>query len=394
MSVSAARRPAPAALEGAAALAFLLLVATLPTAIAPMGIATALCAALTLAVWAARRGGWVHTAVDWAALGWLAALVVVALCAEDRAASLVRIRKGLMPALVGVAAFHAATRARGARAVAVLLAVSAAVAVFGTGVWVAHGGGMAARARGLAGHYMTFGGQLMLELAVAAGIVLGTRDRRWRLAALAVSAVLLAALGATFTRSAWIGLVVALAVMVALTRARWLIALPTVVVLAVLFAPGPWHARLTGVFDPANAANSQRVFMWQAGWRMFLDHPLTGLGLQDLHAAYDRYRSPLSTERAGHLHNVFVQIAATMGIVGLAAFTWLYTALMRTAARGLRAGLRGGGLGAGVQLGVTAALAGFLAAGLFEWNFGDEELLYPLFTLVGIAWAAKDWDVP
>jgi len=42
----------------AAALAFLLLVATLPTSIAPMGIAVALCVALTAVVWTLRRGGW------------------------------------------------------------------------------------------------------------------------------------------------------------------------------------------------------------------------------------------------------------------------------------------------------------------------------------------------
>jgi hypothetical protein len=41
---------------------------------------------------------------------------------------------------------------------------------------------------------------------------------------------------------------------------------------------------------------------------------------------------------------------------------------------------------------VTAALVGFLVAGAFEWNFGDEELLYHLYALVGFAWAAGQWD--
>jgi len=94
--------------------------------------------------------------------------------------------------------------------------------------------------------------------------------------------------------------------------------------------------------------------------------------------------------------------------VGLAAFAWLVTSLVRTAWgglgswRGLAARLRGAGgaggsappddgLASGVRLGVTAALAGFLVAGLFEWNFGDEELLYQLYTLVGIAWASRAW---
>ncbi len=383
---------APAALEHAAAAAFVLMMVALPTGIAPMGITTALCVALTLALWIQRRGGWVSTPVDRAALGWMAARIVVALCALDRAASLARLGKGLMPALVGFAAYHATRRERGTRAIAVLLAVSAGVALFGVAAWVREGASFGARARGLSGHWMTFGGQLLLEMSLAAGIALAARDRRWRLGALAVFAVCLVALGVTFTRSAWIGLVVALAVMLGLTRARWLAALAAAVAAAVWLAPGAWHARLVSVFDPANPWNQQRVLMWQAGLHMFRDHPLTGLGLQDLMTAYDRYRLPLATERVGHLHNVWVQIAASMGVVGLAAFVWLYAALVRTAGRGLRAQLRGGGLAAGVRLGVVAGLIGFLAAGTFEWNFGDEELLYPLFTLVGIAWAARGWD--
>ena len=81
-----------------------------------------------------------------------------------------------------------------------------------------------------------------------------------------------------------------------------------------------------------------------------------------------------------------------MGLAGLAAFAWLVIGLFRAATRDLAPARRAGGLAAGMRLGVAAALAGFLVAGLFEWNFGDEELLYLLFTLVGLAWAARGWE--
>ena len=171
-----------------------------------------------------------------------------------------------------------------------------------------------------------------------------------------------------------------------------LAALAVAAVAVWFLAPGSFGERLRSMFDPANKWNAERVHMWDAGLRMFRDHPLTGVGLQDLHALYDRYRAPGAVERVGHLHNVIVQIAATMGVVGLAAFTWLYGSLVSTAAAGLRPLLARRGLAAGLKLGVVAALAGFLVAGFFEWNFGDEELLYPLFTLVGLAWAATGWD--
>jgi O-antigen ligase len=129
--------------------------------------------------------------------------------------------------------------------------------------------------------------------------------------------------------------------------------------------------------------------MWQAGARMFLDRPLTGVGLQDLKAEYPRYRPEGAKESPGHLHSVPVQIAATMGTFGLCAFLWLYGSLLVAAATGLRRDLAAGGLEAGLRLGVLGALAGFAVSGLFEWNFGDEELLYLLFIVTGLAWSAR-----
>ena len=44
-----------------------------------------------------------------------------------------------------------------------------------------------------------------------------------------------------------------------------------------------------------------------------------------------------------------------------------------------------------MRLGALGGLAGFLMAGSFEWNFGDEELLFLLYVIAGIAWAARNW---
>ena len=370
----------------------MLLALALPWTIAPMSIAAIACAALTLA-WCLRgpRGPWRPTPVDLPALGWLAALVLSAAFAADPAASFARLGKGLFPALVPLAAFHATRRREGGRALALLLASSALASLFGLVVFIAHGASMAARARGPVGHYMTFAGQLLLFVSLATAIALLARERRWRIGGLLASLLGAAALAGTFTRSSWLGLFAALATMLAAARPRWLPALLAAAVAVTALAPAAYRARLLSAFDPHHHDNLQRTFMWEAGARMFLDHPITGVGLQDLHPLYNRYRRPAATERAGHLHNVYVQIAATMGTVGLAAFVWLYWALLRSAARGLRPMLRARGLAAAVRLGVLAGLVGFLVAGLFEWNFGDEELLYPLYVLAGIAWAARDW---
>jgi O-antigen ligase len=110
-----------------------------------------------------------------------------------------------------------------------------------------------------------------------------------------------------------------------------------------------------------------------------------------LRAIYPRYRTPGAAEIPGHLHSNLVQIAATMGVPGLLAFAALFVSLFVAALAGLRSALARDDLAAGIKLGVIGGLAGFLVAGSFEWNFGDEELLYLLYVLVGIAWAARLW---
>ena len=377
----------------------LLFMVTLTTGIAPMGIATGLLAFVTLLAFIpGSRPAWPRTPVLWPMLGWLAAMALASTFALDPQASWPRLSKAIMPLIVPIVAIQARDTRTGRRALAAYLVATGLVAVFGLGVWVQHGASFESRARGLSGHYMTFAGQLLLEIPVALAIAFNTHARRWRVGALVAAGLACLALAATFTRSAWLGLFTSCVVLLGTLWVPGLVLLALCAAAAWWLAPGAWGARLHSITDPHNLWNQQRVYMWDAGLRMFRDHPLTGVGLQDLHALYDQYRAPEATERAGHLHNAYVQIAATMGLVGLAAFAWLYSALLRTAWstlgmwQGFTRRVRANGLAAAVPLGVTAALVGFLVAGAFEWNFGDEELLYHLYALVGFAWAAGQWD--
>lgn len=376
-----------------AAIAFLLLVLVLPWTIAPMSIATGICAALTLWAWLRNRGRGIRaTPLAAPAVAWMIALLLAAAFAENPAASWPRITKGLFPLLAVLAAWHAAAPRTGRRATAAWMVSAAFAAIFGLVFFLLRGEGFEARARGAVGHYMTFAGQLLLTTMIAAGIVLATRSGKWRALALVTGLLGALALGATYTRSAWLGAAVGLAVMTARARPRWLPAMALAIVAVALLAPASFRDRLASAFDPSHPTNVERTHMWDAGLRMFRDHPLTGVGLQDLRPVYERYRAPEAKEAAGHLHSVPIHVAATMGVIGLLAWLWLCGALVFCAARDLGASLRARGVAGGLRLGVLGALAAFFVAGLFEWNLGDEELLYPLYTLAGLAWAARRWD--
>jgi len=384
------------ALERGAALSFLLLAAALPWSIAPMSIAVALSGALTLACWW-RPGGvrWMRTPVDLAAIVWLAALAIAALTAEDPGGSVQRVTKGFLLAIVPLAAYHGRDPKLARRAIAVLLVSAAAATVFALVKFALQGGAFPVRVRGAVGHPLTYGGQAMLLAILAGALVLRSRDRRWIAGSCALLALLAPALLGSYTRSAWIGTLVGFGVLIGFTRARWLPALLGAVLVLVLVMPGGYRERALSVFHPHSVWNRERIILWDAGWRMFRDHPVTGVGLEDLKPWVARYRSPEAHEPPhGHMHNVYLQVLVTMGVIGFAAFVFLVTALWRTAARRIRVDARAGdadSFGMALRIAAVAALAGFLVAGLFEWNFGDEELLDFLFTLIGLAWAASAW---
>jgi len=388
------RGPAPEGdpLARAASWSFVLFAAAAPIAMAPMSIAGGLCGALTLVAWLRRSGPpRVRTPLDLPAVLWLGAMGLSTLLALDRAASAASLGKGLIPFVAGLAAWHALDRRRGAAAVIALLAAASVASLIGWAGFLAAGGRYPSRAIGLTGSWMTFGLQLLLVVSLACGIGITARDRAWRLGAAAAALAGMAGLASSFTRSAWLGLAAALAVMLGLRRPRSLLVLAVVAAVAYVALPGEFGDRLRSAFDPAHGANRERVLMWDAGVRAFRDHPMTGVGLQNLTTLLEGYRSPQAAEHPAHVHNSYLHVALATGVVGLLAFLALCGALVVTCAAGAPDLRRGRGLGAGVRLGVTAGVAGFLLAALFDHAFGDEQLLFLLFTLVGIAYAARGW---
>ncbi len=380
-------------LARAAGWSFVLFAAAMPLAMAPMNVAGGLCVALTLAVWLTRPGPRrVRTPLDLPAVAWLAAMGLSTLLALDRAASAASLGKGLIPFVAAFAAWHALERRRGAAAVAALLVAGSVASLIGCAGFIAAGGRYPVRAIGLTGSWMTFGLQLLLLVSLAWGIAITARGRAWRLGAVAAALAGMAGLAASFTRSAWLGLAAALAVLLGLRRPRLLMVLALVAALAYVALPGDFGERLRSAFDPAHEANRERMLMWEAGGRAFRDHPISGVGLQNLTTLLEGYRSPQATERPAHVHNSYLHVALGTGVVGFLAFLTLCVALVVTCAAGPPGLRRASGLGAGVRLGVTAGASGFLLAALFDHAFADEQLLFLLFTLAGLAFAAREWD--
>jgi O-antigen ligase len=258
-------------------------------------------------------------------------------------------------------------------------AASAAIGIFEFGIL--HFDGLGRRPQGTLGHYMTYSGLLMLVICVAlARLLFSRRERTW--AALVMPA-LLVAVAVTLSRNAWVGACVAAALLFTLKDFRLLAVLPVVAAVFFGIAPTTMQARLLSIFDKNDLTNRDRVAMMREGRHMIRNHPLVGVGPNMVQQLYAEYRVPDAVEKVNpHLHNVPLQIAAERGLPALAAWLAFIVLLLVDLSRLFRAGDRR--FFAAVAL---AAVASMLAAGMFEYNFGDSEFLMQFLILVTLPFA-------
>ena len=276
--------------------------------------------------------------------------------------------------------------ARGERALTVatiIISIGAASAIWGIVQFgILEYDHLGRRPHGWMSHYMTYAGLLMVVSVVAAARVLfHAKDRTW--SALVIPAVLVA-IALTLTRSAWVGTCVGLSLLLVLKDFRLLAALPVLAALFFGLAPPQVTDRLYSTFDLQDPTNRDRLAMARTGVRMIQDYPLTGVGPNMVQEVYVDYRDANAVQITNpHLHNVPMQIAAERGLPALALWLWFVLSVVVSSFRRLQTttykSLPAGGL---------AALAAMLAAGLFEYNFGDSEFLMMLLVIITLPYAA------
>jgi O-antigen ligase len=247
------------------------------------------------------------------------------------------------------------------------------------------------RAHGFFSIYMTLAGVLSLVLlAVLPRLQSGGPELR-RLAL--PWAAMLAGLVVTYTRGAWIGFAAGvLAVVAVVRRGRWLLVAGLLLLAAGAFvAPYELRHRFLSMADPEEAGIRERIYMWRSGLAMWRERPLLGVGPGGVKREYGAYALPEAVKkRTGHVHNTPLQILVERGLLGLAAWLGIWAAFFARAVGVLRR-LPAGALGErSLVVGSLAAIVGFLAAGLSEYNFGDSEVVMVAWVVVALPWAVDD----
>ncbi len=245
--------------------------------------------------------------------------------------------------------------------------------------------------------YMTFAGHLMMvELLALAYIIFFQPTAKWIWASIAI---IFYCLLLTLTRQAWLGLFVGLIFLVSLWKKKCLLLLPLLLLIIFLISSHSTKTRIINTISFSNLDQlitqdrslASRINLWQFGWKVFKDYPLTGCGFRCVDLIYKQYIDPWPQIRGSVLHlkgmhNNFIQITVDTGILGLTTWLGIWACFFRLLYYKTK-NLKPASSERWIIFGSAAAALSFLTGGIFETNFYDSEVTMLLYFIMALPFA-------
>ena len=243
--------------------------------------------------------------------------------------------------------------------------------------------------------YMTLGGFLLVVGTLALSYILVPTRERKSIWIYASTLLIVTALMTTLSRNAWVGLAVGLVVVAVASKSRRAgLCLALLIALVIFMAPHSISQRVKSMMNLQDKTAVERMYMWKSGVQMLREKTLLGFGPGQIKNNYARYVNPKAIEKSVvNLHNNVVHLAAERGILALGAWVWAwigYFILVLQRIRDTRAAPFGTRLR---MVGGLAVAAGFLSAGMFEYNFGDSEVVMVMFVAIALPFMGRMKEV-
>jgi len=222
---------------------------------------------------------------------------------------------------------------------------------------------------------------LVVSMPLAAFFINPMKNFRLKLALGIILFPLVFLLYLTNTQAAWLGFVIGVFILILLVNKKmFMIVLMLLIVLAIAL----------GSFLPKESIDDilgfpsikDRMSMWQIGWRIFLQHPIIGNGLNSFFLKFQEFRTDdFRNRRGSYAHNGYLQIAGDLGIIGLVIFLLL---IVRAFHSSLRYAISAKNNFSRIfTLGIACGILAFLIHSFFDTNLHS----LPLVTLFWFALA-------
>lgn len=192
----------------------------------------------------------------------------------------------------------------------------------------------------------------------------------------------------TNSRSAFVGLFFALIIFGILKNKIFLFSFLIVLTAGLIFLPKEYTERVYSIADVNHGSNKARFIIWETGIKMHHAKPFLGYGDIDLNEAYRKFRTPEIHGEGTHMHNNIIHILVIFGLVGL--LSWLalmFTIFIRQIKIFFKT--KSDLFLNSIALSSMLCMIAFQLSGLFEWNFGDVEVVSVFWFIISLSFIAN-----
>lgn len=190
----------------------------------------------------------------------------------------------------------------------------------------ANGGGVTARAYASFGNPNVYAVFLIVAIVLSLTYALDKKRGKERIYYFTVFGFNLVAMVLTWTRGAWLALILSLLayLVLHLRRAPKLLLFPLAVIpVALSFLPDTFIQRLMSIFNMADSSVASRLSIWRSSLLMLKDNIFTGVGVGETSFKEEFLKYAEDAVTAPHSHNVFLELACQAGIFTLAVFLFI-----------------------------------------------------------------------
>lgn len=232
--------------------------------------------------------------------------------------------------------------------------------------------------------YPLSGGEIKLMMVMAILPMFFIKERFFveRKYLILISSPVIIAMLLTQSRNVFLALMVCLIIFGILKNWKVLAAGIGIAIILLFILPVEFTGRFTSIFDLQHGSNNARLTMWATGWEMFLSSPLIGVGDNHIMDVYASFKSNLSEWEHSHLHSNIFMVLATTGILGFIGFAGFMLSIFVKQLKYYKT--INNESDRAMILGSILMFIAFNITGIFEWNFGDHEVLTVFLFLVSV----------
>lgn len=234
-----------------------------------------------------------------------------------------------------------------------------------------------------------FGEYLLMVMPITFAFVLKNDDIKKKTLYFIAFALQLICMILTYSRGCWIGIALAMALMLIFTRRKISSLFIFAIFLIPVILPETVMQRLLSIGDVSDSSTSYRVFIWQGTLKMLKDFWYCGVGIGEgaFSEVYPHYA--LNAIVAPHSHNLYLHIMSETGIIGIITVISLvvifYKYISSSALKNQAS--------KPVAVALGCAMIGYLVQGMFDNVWYNYRIYFFFFVMLALGASLYDSSV-